>query len=581
MNFDRRAVAALATAGVLWGMTVPATKLAGAWLPPAWLAVIRFGLAAAVLLVARRSQLRAACSPAILAWGALGYGGTVLVQNEGVMRTSVTHAALLVGATPVLVAIIAAAWLRSVARPAAWVGYAVSLAGVVLVAKAGHGGGATMTGDGLMLLSLLFSASFTVAQTRTLQGRDPIAVTALQFLAATVATLPVAIGTEHLPALSGAAHGLPVVIALALAGTLAPFTLFAYAQGHVSAGTAATFLNLEPLVGAAVGVVAFGDPFGPAQLAGTAAILAGIAVGTLPPAALRRAVTGLGAPGRARRRAAGPAPGLSLAGASGAVGRGELVHDAVQVRVDTLPGRVRVVPRHDLAGALLERDDGAVAGYDGAQLGVVEDHGVGFVTEQARAPRGVGSRDRVRGHVHDVGGRARGRGQRLRDLVPGEHVVGGDVERLADRPRLAQQRHEAAGEVRVVGQRPQRRAVAVHHDRPALAHPGQGSPAAVEGDQRLVVGMRGPDDRGREPLAAVQADEQVLAGDLVPGIPPERVAQRRGLQHRQPGGRGLVSGRRADEHVLSGPPAQQVDVGLDVLGREGDPVDDRVELEAA
>ena len=120
MNFDRRAVAALAAAGILWGCTVPATKLAVHYLAPGWLTIVRFGLAAAILLVARRKHLRAACSPAVLAWGAAGYGGTIFMQNAGVMRTSVSHAALLVGATPVLVAIISAAWFRTVARPMAW-----------------------------------------------------------------------------------------------------------------------------------------------------------------------------------------------------------------------------------------------------------------------------------------------------------------------------------------------------------------------------------------------------------------------------------------------------------------------------
>ena len=281
MNFDRRAVAALAAAGILWGCTVPATKLAVHYLAPGWLTIVRFGLAAAILLIARRKHLRAACSPAVLAWGAAGYGGTIFMQNAGVMRTSVSHAALLVGATPVLVAIISAAWFRAVARPMAWAGYAVSLAGVVLIAGSGGQGSASMTGDGLVLLSLLVSASFTVAQTRLLPGRDPIAVTAVQFAAATLAMLPLAALTEPLPHAATVRAGLPVLLGLALF-TIAPFTLFAFGQSRVSAAAAAPFLNLEPLVGTAIGVAAFGDPFGLAQLAGAAAIVAGIAVSSLP-----------------------------------------------------------------------------------------------------------------------------------------------------------------------------------------------------------------------------------------------------------------------------------------------------------
>ena len=167
MNTNRRhAVAALIAAGLLWGTTVPLSKLALEWLSPGWLTAVRFGLAAAVLLaVARRrpgrqtgqgtaqrsargtaqqSALRAAFTPAVLIAGAVGYGGSVMVQNAGIGRTSVTHAALLIGAVPVLVAIIAAVWYRAVARPVAWFGFAVSLGGVGLITTGSGGGGATM-----------------------------------------------------------------------------------------------------------------------------------------------------------------------------------------------------------------------------------------------------------------------------------------------------------------------------------------------------------------------------------------------------------------------------------------------------
>ena len=103
--------------------------------------------------------------------GAFGYGGSVMVQNAGIGRTSVTHAALLIGAVPVLVAIIAAVWYRAVARPVAWFGFAVSLGGVGLITTGSGGGGATMAGDGLVLASLLLSAMVTVAQGRLLARR--------------------------------------------------------------------------------------------------------------------------------------------------------------------------------------------------------------------------------------------------------------------------------------------------------------------------------------------------------------------------------------------------------------------------
>jgi O-acetylserine/cysteine efflux transporter len=277
MNTNRRhAVAALIAAGLLWGTTVPLSKLALPWLAPGWLTAVRFGLAAAVLLpVAKRRGARL-LDVRVLVSGAVGYGGTVIVQNAGIGRTSVTHAALLIGAVPVMVAVIAAVWQRAVARPTAWLGFAVSLSGVGLVTAGGGGGGASVRGDGLVLVSLVMGATFTVAQGRLLPGRDPVAVTAVQFLGAALGALAFSVVAEGAPAVPGRPGPVLAVAALALAGTLGPFTLFAFGQSRVPAEVAGTFLNIEPLVGAIAGVMFFGDPVGPKQLAGGLAVVAGI-----------------------------------------------------------------------------------------------------------------------------------------------------------------------------------------------------------------------------------------------------------------------------------------------------------------
>jgi drug/metabolite transporter (DMT)-like permease len=99
----------------------------------------------------------------------------------------------------VLVAIIAALWQRRVARPAAWFGFALSLGGVGLVTAGAGGGGATQAGDCLVLASLVLSATTTVAQGRLLAGRDPVAVTAVEFLGAALGALPVAVITGGAP----------------------------------------------------------------------------------------------------------------------------------------------------------------------------------------------------------------------------------------------------------------------------------------------------------------------------------------------------------------------------------------------
>ncbi len=293
-NRNRNAILALAAAGALWGLTVPLSKLALGWLTPAWLTAARFMLAAPALALVGRRGLRAAATPSIAAAGALGFGAVVMLQNAGIERTSVSHASVLVGAVPVLVALFAAGAVRAGvgsenAGPGriGWGGYALAIAGVALVAEGG-GGGSTMLGDALVLASAVLSAAFITLQPRLLAGRDAAAVTAVQLAAGALFAIPVAALSGPLPHAPASAGPLAALLALAVAGTLLPFWLFAYGQAQVPASLAGAFVNLEPVIGAAVGWLAFGNPAGAGQLLGVAAVIAGIGLSALPRRSLRR-----------------------------------------------------------------------------------------------------------------------------------------------------------------------------------------------------------------------------------------------------------------------------------------------------
>ncbi|MBV9607467.1 MAG: DMT family transporter [Solirubrobacterales bacterium] len=279
---NRSALFALAAAGTLWGLNVPLTKLALGWLGPGWLTVARFLVAAPVLGVIGRRGLRDALTVRVMASGAIGFGVVIVLQNVGIERTSVSHAAMIVGAIPVLVALISAGLGQTSTRPLTWAGYAVALVGIALVAGAG-GGGASARGDLFVLGSSVLSAAFIAIQPRLLAGRDAAAVTAVQFAGGAVVALPVAILTGGVP------HGPTAVVPavalglLALAGTPLPFWLFAYGQARVPADLAGAFLNLEPVVGAAAGWLALGEPAALGQLIGVAAVLMGIVMSTAPP----------------------------------------------------------------------------------------------------------------------------------------------------------------------------------------------------------------------------------------------------------------------------------------------------------
>ncbi len=279
---NRSALFALAAAGTLWGLNVPMTKLALGWLGPGWLTVARFLVAAPVLAMVGRRGLRDALTLRVVASGAIGFGVVIVLQNAGIERTSVSHAAMIVGAIPVLVALISAGLGQTATRPLTWAGYAVALIGIAFVAGAG-GGGASPRGDLFVLGSAVLSAGFIAIQPRLLADRDAAAVTAVQFAGGALVALPVAILTGGVP------HGPTAVVpavalaALALAGTPLPFWLFAFGQARVPAELAGAFLNLEPVVGAAAAWLALGEPAAVGQLLGVAAVLAGIVMSTMPP----------------------------------------------------------------------------------------------------------------------------------------------------------------------------------------------------------------------------------------------------------------------------------------------------------
>jgi drug/metabolite transporter (DMT)-like permease len=230
---------------------------------------------------AGRRGLRDALTPRIAAAGALCFGAVIVLQNAGIARTSVSHAAVVIGIVPILVALIAAGVRRTGLRGLSWGGYAIALIGIALVAGSG-GGGATTGGDLLVLASSVVSASVIVVQPDLLAGRDPAAVTAVQLAAGGLVALPVALLSGSTPTAPSSLGPVLAFAALCGLGTLLAYWLFAVGQSRVRAEIAGAFVNLEPLVGAAAGWVAFGDTATVAQLAGAAAVLAGLALSTRP-----------------------------------------------------------------------------------------------------------------------------------------------------------------------------------------------------------------------------------------------------------------------------------------------------------
>ena len=85
MNSNRRIFIALVSAGLLWGTTVPLSKLALDWLAPAWLTFVRFGIAAVLLMPAARQAPRLGNRARTLQCGATYFVPTMQRATPGIL----------------------------------------------------------------------------------------------------------------------------------------------------------------------------------------------------------------------------------------------------------------------------------------------------------------------------------------------------------------------------------------------------------------------------------------------------------------------------------------------------------------
>jgi drug/metabolite transporter (DMT)-like permease len=207
-----------------------------------------------------------------------------LVQFQGLAHTTVSHASLMVGVLPVLLGVAAAVFSHERLDVVGWMGLLASTAGAALVAFGGSGGsdgsGATLFGD-LLVVASLFAGVVWILVSQRLMARhySPVTTTALVTILGTVFLAIWVVGTEGLPHL---AHlSLRTWLSLAALGLLATTVatvLWNWGLSRISASQAGVFINLEPVVGALLGVALFHDAFGALSIAGGLLIIAAAVV---------------------------------------------------------------------------------------------------------------------------------------------------------------------------------------------------------------------------------------------------------------------------------------------------------------
>ena len=288
---------------VFWGTNYAIVKHAFREIEPQAFNALRMSFASLIFLsVIVAVRIRAATTPApepsstgvfytparmtAREWWALaglGLVGHCCYQYSfmaGLSRTSVANSSLMIGATPVLVAVLSALLgLERIGR-LHWIGAALSMAGIYLVVGQGFAlGSHGARGDLLMFVAVCCWAIYTIGARPLMLRHSPVGVTGISMIMGTLMYLPLAwpsLRQVHWSAVSAATWGWLMysgVFALCVSYTI-------WYTGIRALGTARTsiYSNLVPIVAMLTAAIALHEPLSRRKILGAAAVLAGVAL---------------------------------------------------------------------------------------------------------------------------------------------------------------------------------------------------------------------------------------------------------------------------------------------------------------
>jgi drug/metabolite transporter (DMT)-like permease len=271
----------------LWGINVIMIKYLTGFFPPLALAPIRLALASALLfpLVAwRHGPHRLSREAWLMAAGAAAFSVFLhhATMTWGLANTSGTHGALILGLSPLFVALLAS---RLMHEPFTWtkgLGILLGFGGVVLVVGGNTRGTASLTGDAVMFLSMLTFVAGTLFIKRGTALASPLLVAAYSHVLGAAGMLALGLAANEAWYYEGAFAPLPVAVLLfsSFVNTALGAVWWNTGIQLVGASTTTLFQNGIPVVGVFTAALWLGEELLWNHVAALALVLAGVSLGT-------------------------------------------------------------------------------------------------------------------------------------------------------------------------------------------------------------------------------------------------------------------------------------------------------------
>jgi drug/metabolite transporter (DMT)-like permease len=277
---------------LIWGVNYSVIKYGTSAMQPVAFNGVRVAIAALALLAiaflwggavpARRDVLT------LLALGVLGNGIYQILFAEGIARTRAGEAALVVGGSPALIALLGRAAGVETTTKRGVVGIALSIFGVALIvlarARVGSGPhGGSLLGDLLVLIGSICWAVYTillVPYTRRLSGFWVIALSMLGGSIVLVTVGASAIAAVDWRAVSPAVWG--SMFYGGLAGLVVAYILWYRGVKVLGPTRTAMFANLQPFIALVFAWVTLGETPTTWQMIGAVTIVGGVVLTRIP-----------------------------------------------------------------------------------------------------------------------------------------------------------------------------------------------------------------------------------------------------------------------------------------------------------
>ena len=265
---------AAAAACTVWGASFLLTKVALEGMDTPDVVAWRFLTAVPfLLLLARRVRPPRRHVPAFAFGGLIGVPLLFLLQVEGVTHTTATRAALLIGALPPMAAVGGALVLRERFTRRLGASLQLSTFGLVVLVG-GPTRGDYLLGDVLVFASVVVSVAYILVTGRIVRRYDAAGAAAWLQLAGTAWLMAAYLPWRGLPPVPRGAGMWAALLGLGLGCTVLANVLWNVGLRDLGASRAGLFVNLEPVVGAFLGVWLLGEPFSAGAAASGALILA-------------------------------------------------------------------------------------------------------------------------------------------------------------------------------------------------------------------------------------------------------------------------------------------------------------------